>query len=156
MAQGTAAALTALVVAANGCFSFLAGWLLHREVPPWFLLAVSGVVMTFAALGAFSAGVPDFARYVFCLLLAGAGGAVASASFAVAPSLAPSPSQLGTINGILVQASSFGQFLGPPVMAAVVSAFGTWESALWLMVGASVLLAALALMVRHLTRAAEA
>ncbi len=156
MAQGTAAALTALVVAANGCFSFLAGWFLHRNTPPWFLLVVSGVVMTFGALGAFSAGVPDIARYIFCLLLAGVGGSVASAAFAVAPSLAPSPTQIGTVNGILVQASSFGQFLGPPVMAAVVSAFGAWESALWMMVGANVLLATLALLVRHLARTAEA
>ena len=156
MAPGTAAALTALVVAVNGMFSFLAGWLLHRGTPPWLLLAVSGAVMTVAALGAFSDQVPDLARYVLCLLLAGVGGVVASAAFAVAPSFAPSPAQVGTINGILVQASSLGQFLGPPVMAAVVSAFGTWESALWMMVGANVLLAALALSVRHLARGAEA
>ena len=91
MAPGTAAALTALVVAANGVFSFLAGWLLHREVPPWLLLTVSGAVMTLAALGAFSADVNDLARYVSCLLLAGVGGVVAAAAFAAAPSLAPSP-----------------------------------------------------------------
>ena len=89
MAPGTAAALTALVVAANGVFSFLAGWLLHREVPPWLLLTVSGAVMTLAALGAFSADVNDLARYVSCLLLAGVGGVVAAAAFAAAPSLAP-------------------------------------------------------------------
>ena len=156
MAPGTAAALTALVVAANGMFSFLAGWLLHRGTPPWLLLALSGAVMTLAALGAFSAGVPDLARYVFCLLLAGVGGVVAAAAFAAAPSFAPSPAQVGTVNGILVQASNLGQFLGPPVLAAVVSGFGRWESALWMMVGANVLLGTLALLVRRLARHAEA
>lgn len=155
MAPGTAAALTALVVAANGVFSFLAGWLLHREVPPWLLLTVSGAVMTLAALGAFSADVNDLARYVSCLLLAGVGGVVAAAAFAAAPSLAPSPAQVGTINGILVQASNLGQFLGPPVLAAVVSGFGRWESALWMMVGANVLLAVLAVLVRRVARHGE-
>ena len=155
MAPGTAAALTALVVAANGVFSFLAGWLLHREVPPWLLLTVSGAVMTLAALGAFSADLNDLARYVSCLLLAGVGGVVAAAAFAAAPSLAPSPAQVGTINGILVQASNLGQFLGPPVLAAVVSGFGRWESALWMMVGANVLLAVLAVLVRRVARHGE-
>ena len=155
MAPGTAAALTALVVAANGVFSFLAGWLLHREMPPWLLLTVSGAVMTLAALGAFSADVNDLARYVSCLLLAGVGGVVAAAAFAAAPSLAPSPAQVGTINGILVQASNLGQFLGPPVLAAVVSGFGRWESALWMMVGANVLLAVLAVLVRRVARHGE-
>ena len=90
-----------------------------------------------------------------CLLLAGVGGVVAEAAFAAAPSLAPSPAQVGTINGILVQASNLGQFLGPPVLAAVVSGFGRWESALWMMVGANVLLAVLAVLVRRVARHGE-
>lgn len=156
MAPGTAATLTALVVAANGMFSFLAAWFLHRGTPPWLLIAVSAGVMTLAALGTFSAGVPDLARYAFCLLLAGVGGVVAAAAFAAAPSFAPSPAQVGTVNGIVVQASNLAQFLGPLVLAAMVSAFGRWESALWIMVGANVLLGALAFVVRRLARAAEA
>jgi len=156
MAPGTAATLTALVVAANGLFSFLAAGFLLRGTPLWLLLAASGTTMTLAALGAFSASVPDLARYVSCLLLAAGGGVVAAAAFAAAPTLAPSPAQIGTVNGILVQASNLGQFLGPLALAAVVSTFGTWESALWIMVGANVLLGALALSVRQLARGAKA
>lgn len=152
IAAAPAAALTAVVVAANGVGNVLGGWLLHRNAPPWAMIAVSGAIMAVAAFGVFTAWVPDAVRYALALVLCGAGGVVASASFAVAPAFAPSPAQVGTINGILVQASNLGQFVGPAALAAVVAAFARWESALWLMVGANVLLVLLALPVRRLER----
>jgi nitrate/nitrite transporter NarK len=77
------------------------------------------------------------------------GGVVASATFAVAPSLAPPPAQIGTVNGILVQASNVAQFVGPAALAAIVARSGYWEGAFWPMVGANVLLIGLALRVRR-------
>lgn len=152
VAAGAAAALTALVVASNGIGNLLGGWLLHRDAAPWAMIAVSGAVMMVAAWGMFSEWVPDLVRYGLALILCGAGGVVASASFAVAPAFAPSPAQVGTINGIIVQASNLGQFIGPAALAAIVAAFVEWESALGFMVGANVLVVLLALPVRRLER----
>ncbi len=146
---GAAAALTALVVAVNGLCNVLGGWLLHRGARPWAMIAVSGGVMAICAFGAFSILFPDIARYGFSIALCGAGGVVASAVFAIAPLFASSPAQTGTVNGILVQASNLAQFAGPTALATGVSKSGRWESALWAMVAANVLMIVLALLVHR-------
>jgi nitrate/nitrite transporter NarK len=145
----TASALTAVIVVANGTFNVFGSWLLHRGARAWAMMASAGAIMALAAFGAFSASLPDFVRYVCSVLLCGVGGLVASAVFAVAPSFAASPAQLGVVNGILVQASNLAQFAGPAALAASVAAFGRWESALWGMVAVNVLLIVLALLVRR-------
>jgi nitrate/nitrite transporter NarK len=106
-------------------------------------------VMAICAFGAFSILFPDIARYGFSIALCGAGGVVASAVFAIAPLFASSPVQTGTVNGILVQASNLAQFAGPTALATGVSKSGRWESALWAMVAANVLLIVLALLVHR-------
>jgi DHA1 family inner membrane transport protein len=146
---GAAAALTALVVAVNGLCNVLGGWLLHRGARPWAMIAASGGVMAISAFGTFSILFPDIARYAFSLALCGAGGVVASAVFAIAPLFATSSAQTGTVNGVLVQASNLAQFAGPTALAAAVSEFGRWESALWVMVAVNVLMIALALLVHR-------
>jgi MFS transporter, DHA1 family, inner membrane transport protein len=145
----TAAALTALIVVANGACNILGSWLLHRGAAPWAMMAISGALMAVAAFGTFTAGIPDLARYLCSITVCGAGGVVASATFAAAPSFAASPAQLGVVNGILVQASGLAQFVGPTALAASVTTFGRWESALWMMIGANVLLIAFALLLRR-------
>jgi MFS transporter, DHA1 family, inner membrane transport protein len=145
----TAATLTALIVVANGACNVLGSWLLHRGAAPWVMIALSGAIMAISALGTFSGWLSDPARYLCSAALCGAGGVVASATFAVAPSLAASPAQLGVVNGILVQASNIAQFVGPAALATTVAKLGHWESALWMMVGANVMLTALALLLRR-------
>jgi predicted MFS family arabinose efflux permease len=144
-----AAALTALVVATNGACNVFGGWILHRGAAPWAMIALSGAVMALAAVGSFAGWVPDIARYGFSLILCGAGGIVASAIFAIAPTFAAAPTQLGVVNGILVQASNLAQFVGPTALAVVVAKFGHWESALWAMVAVNVALILLALLVHR-------
>ena len=148
----TAAALTTLVVVVNGLCNVLGGWLLHRGVRPWVMIAASGTVMTISAFGAFSIAVADIARYGFAVALCGAGGVVASALFAVAPLFAATPAQTGTVNGILVQASNLAQFAGPTALAAGASRSGRWESALWPMVVVDLLVIALAVLVHRQER----
>jgi hypothetical protein len=60
----------------------------------------------------------------------------------------PSPDQLGTTNGLLMQGSNLGQFVGPPALAAVVTASGSWNSVAWLMCGAATAAVVLAGFVR--------
>ncbi len=144
-----AAALTALVVAGNGVCNFFGGWLLHRGATPWAMIALSGAVMAVCAFGTFTIYIPDLARYISSLVLCGAGGIIASAAFAIAPSFAKSSAQIGIVNGVLVQASNLAQFVGPTALAAEVSRTGRWESALWAMVGINVLLILLAMLVHR-------
>jgi DHA1 family inner membrane transport protein len=144
-----AATLTAVVVAVNGLCNVLGGIVLHRRVPPWAVIVAAGVVMALGAGATFSASLPDLARYASSVVLCGAGGMVASATFAAVPEFALSPAQSGAINGILVQASSVAQFAGPSALAAGVARSGRWESAVWVMVGANMLMIVLALLLRR-------
>jgi nitrate/nitrite transporter NarK len=91
----------------------------------------------------------DVLRYLCSIILCGAGGVVASAVLAIAPTFAPSSGQLGTINGILVPASNLAQFVGPAAVAVGIAKFGHRENALWLMVGANILLILSALLVHR-------
>jgi len=152
MKPATAAALTTVGVAVNGLCNVLGGWMLHRGVRPWVMIAASGTVMAISAFGAFSIAFADIARYGFSLALCGAGGVVASAVFAVAPLFAGSPAQTGTVNGILVQASNLAQFAGPTALAAGASRSGRWESALWPMVAVDLMVIALAVLVHRQER----
>jgi predicted MFS family arabinose efflux permease len=146
---GAAAGLTGLVVVANGVCNVLGGYLLRYGAAPRAMIMVSGGIMLLSAAGAFTASLSDILRYTCSMALCGAGGVVASATFAIAPSLAPSPAQIGTINGILVQASNVAQFVGPAALATVVAVSGHWEGAFWPMVGANVLLILLVLLMRR-------
>jgi MFS transporter, CP family, cyanate transporter len=148
-AAKAAAVLTAAVVAVNGLSNVLGGFLLHRGARPWVMIAASGGVMAACSFGAFSILLPDVGRYLFSLVLCGAGGVVASAVFAIAPLFAASPAQTGTVNGILVQASNLAQFFGPAALAIGVSASSRWESALWVMVAMNLLMVALAFILRR-------
>jgi hypothetical protein len=122
---------------------------LHRGAVPSVMIALSGAIMAVSAFGTFSGWLPDPSRYLCSVALCGAGGVVASATFAVAPSLAASPAQLGVVNRILVQVSNAAQFVGPTALATTVAELGHWESALWLTIGANVMLTALALLLRR-------
>ena len=139
-----AAALTALVVAFNVPGNLLGGWLLHRNVPRWLLIAAASAVMGGCSLGIFSDAMADGVRYALCLVFSAAGGMLPAAVLAGAPVHAPAPKHLGTTNGLVVQGSNTGQFLGPPVVAALVAASGAWQSASWFLLvcaGAGIVLA---------------
>jgi MFS family permease len=148
---GAAAAsgLTGVLIVANGTSSVLGSYLLRQGAVPWAMIAVSGAVMLLSAAGALVSTFSDVLRYLFSVILCSAGGVVASGVFAIAPSIAPSSGQLGTINGMLVQASNLAQFVGPAAVALGIAMSGHWDSALWLMLGANILLILSALLVHR-------
>jgi len=150
---GTAATLSAFVVAINAPGNMLAGWLLRHGWSHWSLLALAGAIMAATLLGIFATGLSDGLRYGLCLVFSGFGGMLPTAALAGAPAFAPSPAQVGTMNGVLVQGANTGMFFGPPAIAAVVTATGQWESAVSTMVTASLLIVVLAFAVRRIERA---
>ena len=131
-----AAALAgALVVAANiiGC---LAGaWLLHRDVARWKLLAVTYLVMTPCAVGAFSAVVPPPFIVALAAIFSAVGGLLPAAVLAGTAVHAPTRDHVATVNGFVVQGSHVGVVVGPPAFAMFVAAFGSWEQG-WMLMAA--------------------
>jgi len=68
---------------------------------------------------------------------------------------ARSPAELGAIQGLIVNITHIGIFVGPPLVAASVTWGGSWDAVLWVMLAcAAVGLAAAAAIARYERRAA--
>lgn len=130
----TASVLSAIFVFCNVPGNLAAGWLLRRGVARWVLMAAAMVAMGSASLVIFSDAMPDGVRYLCCLVFSGFGGLLPTAVLAGAPVFAPSPSTVGTVNGMLVQGSNTGQVIGPPLAAFAVTAAGGWHGAMGVIV----------------------
>lgn len=127
----TAALLSALVVVLNAPGNMAGGWLLRRGVAASRLVVLSSLAMALCATGLFLPLLADGARFALVLAFSFTGGLIPAALFSTVPAEAPSPRHLAAANGILLQGSNLGQFLGPPtVAAAVTAAGGAWQGAL--------------------------
>ena len=93
-------------------------------------------------MGLFNDALPDGLRYALCVTLSFIGGVIPAAVMSSSAVLARSPQQIGALQGLILQASQGGQFIGTPLIAAVVAASGNWASARWV-TGAAALLGVL-------------
>jgi len=133
-----AALVTALVVLINVPGNILGGWLLRRGVPARRLVVSGSVAMGLTAIGIFLPHAGDAWRVVLCFVFSFLGGVVPTSLFASAPDHAPTLAHLGAANGMLMQGSSTGQFIGAPLVAAAVAAAGgAWAGAVVPMLGAA-------------------
>lgn len=153
---GMAATLTVIAVAVNIPGNLMGGYLLHRGVARWLLLASSAALSAVLGLGIFLDVLGDPARYGLCLAYSFFVGVTPAAVLSGAPVFTPSPNQLATTNGLLVQGVNLGQVAGPPVVAAVVAATGGWEAGAWVFAAAGIIGTGLAFLVRGAERAATA
>jgi MFS family permease len=133
----TAAMMAGLVVAVNVPGNLLGSWLLHRGVKRRHLIGLTHLAMGLCAIGVFSDNLPDMTRYGLVVLFSHVGGYLPPAIFASVPTHSPTPQQFGATNGLLLQGSNTGNFFGPPAVAAVVAALGTWNGVLWLMLASA-------------------
>lgn len=147
-----AGALTAGVVAANVPGNLFGGWLVHRDIRRGTLICGASLFMLACAFGIFDERLPDALRYGLCLLFTAVGGILPAAAFSGLTAHAPSPRHIGAVNGLLVQGSNLGQFIGPPAIAAAVTAGGDWHAATGLMAGAAVAGVAAGLLLRVIER----
>ncbi len=151
-----AATLTVIAVAVNIPGNLMGGYLLHRGVARWVLLALSGALSAIFGLGIFLDVLGDPARYGLCLAYSFLVGVTPAAVLSGAPVFTPSSNQIATTNGLLVQGANLGQVAGPPVVAAVVAATGGWEAGAWVFAAAGIIGTGLAFLVRGAERAATA
>jgi MFS family permease len=144
--------LTALAAAVNMLGNMASGRLLQRGWAPrstlWlgFGSMALGSTLAFATL---TEGAP-WLRFAGVLLFSGVGGLVPGTLFSLAVRLAPGEQQVATTVGWVQQMSALGQFVGPPVVAAVAARAGGWQFTPLVTVGCCVVGAVLAWMAGRL------
>ena len=137
------AVLTALAAAMNIGGNVLAGRWLQRGVPAGRLLRwgyasmAIGAVVAFAqaGAGADALGLPPLLRYLAVCAFSLAGGMVPATLFVLAVRVAPGASTVATTVGLMQQASAFGQFAAPPLVAWLAHRVGGWQWT-WVVTGA--------------------
>ena len=132
MAHIRASLFTALTVAMNLTGTVAGGWLLHKGIPRWLLIIFSTACISLSTTGIYSGTAPDGLRMLLCLVFSGIHGIMPTVILAGAPVHAPRPELIGTVNGLIMQGSNMGHVIGPPILAAVVSATGGWRGVPWL------------------------
>ena len=130
-----AALVTALVVFLNVPGNLFGGWVLQTGAPRWSLPATAAVAMAASAYGIFVADIPDSGRIALALFFSFIAGLVPPTLFAGAGMHSPSPALIATTNGVIINGANIGVLLGPPILGAIIGAYGGWESSI-LMMGA--------------------
>lgn len=133
----TSALLTALFVLVNAFGNIMGGWFMHRNVPLGRIIGVTFAMTTMAFVAIFAGGLPDAARFTCVLAYGFITGNIPPAVFSGSVRHARSPSEAGTIQGLIVQVSNVGIFAGPPLIAAAVTHGGGWGAALWIILAAA-------------------
>ena len=153
---GFAALMTALVVLANVPGCLFGGWLIRKGWRPAPLILIGTGLMAACTLGIFLPGPSVGLRVALCLAFSFVGGLIPPANFTCIPRFAPSLRHVSAGNGMLMQGSALGQFIGAPLVAAAVSlGGGNWVYALGPMLGFCALTAAGGVMLGLLRPASE-
>lgn len=151
-----AAVVPAVVLMFNAIGNWFSAWAMGRGVSIWSLLAVGAIGMGLSQIGIFSAFLPDTARLGFAVLFGIFGGMVPAAALGSVAIYTPSPSQIGTMNGLMVMGTSTGMLFGPPAVASMRAVMGNWNDVVWLMVSLATVGVILAVLSRRLERRANA
>jgi hypothetical protein len=96
-------------------------------------VVAASAVMAACSAGMLGAFLPDAARYLLCLAFSACAGVIPGAIFSGLPVHAKSPQHISTGNGLVMQASQAGQFVGPMTLAWLASRSGGWSATLWAM-----------------------
>jgi MFS family permease len=127
----TVALLSCLMVLANVPGNLLGGSLLQRRFRRGDLIACASVVTGLSGVGIFLDVLPDLVRYLLCVLLSFSGGLIPASVLSASVTFARTPKQIGTLQGLFMQCSQLGPFVGPPLIAMLVAASGDWRDALY-------------------------
>jgi DHA1 family inner membrane transport protein len=131
LSAGAAALATALYVLINAPANLAGGWLLARGVPRGALIVAGATVAAACEIGMLSEALPPALRYALVLAFSFFAGVIPASVFSGLPVHARTPQHIGTGNGIVMQASQIGQFLGPLALAWIATRYSGWEVSLW-------------------------
>ena len=120
---GAAGLLAAFAMAANAAGNLASGALMARGVPGKALLGIGFLGIALGAAGALASGMPGGALYGCCVALSFVSGFIPVVLLDAAPRRAPSPGQVATTVGLLMQGNNLGLLAGP--------AMAGWIAGLW-------------------------
>jgi MFS family permease len=129
---------TVIAVAVNVPGNLTGAWLINRMVPRGTVITAGAAGMGILAVASLVPALPDWARFAACLGLSFVGGIIPAAVMTSPQVYARSGAQVASLQGLIMQWSNLGQFVGPPAVAAVVTATGGWGAAAWVLGGAAV------------------
>jgi len=147
LAPAPVALLTGAMLLANVPGNLIGGALLQRGWSRGRLIAGANLATGLCGLGLFVDAWPDALRFALAVALSFVGGLIPSSILSSSTALARTPQQVGVLQGLLMQGSQLGQFVGTPLIAAVVAAAGSWTAARGVMAGAAAVGIALGLLV---------
>jgi MFS transporter, CP family, cyanate transporter len=130
MGAAATALLTGTMLLACVPGNLLGGWLVQQGLRRGTLLAVAQGLCGLGALTYSMEAWPDGLRYAAAVAVSFTGGVIPAAVMASSTLLARTPQQIGTLQGLYMQGAQLGQFVGTPLIAAVVASTGRWDSAL--------------------------
>lgn len=126
--SGTKAGVfTAIAAGANLIGNLLAGRALQKGWQAQNLLYLAFVVMAVCALFAFGLGLSAIGQLVAIVIFSAIGGLIPAVLFILAVRFSPSSQTTPTTIGLVQQCNAIGQFVGPPVVAVVVTLAGGWH-----------------------------
>ena len=128
-----ASLLTAVMVLANAPGNVAGGWLMAHGVRRGAMVVVASFVMALCSAGMLGPWLPDGTRYLLCLVFSAVAGVIPGAIFSGLPVHAKTPQHISTANGMVLQTSQAGQFVGPIALAWLASHYGGWSATLWAM-----------------------
>jgi MFS family permease len=99
------------------------GWRLWQNLLLGYAAMGLGSVMAFAP----STEALPWLRYAGVLIFSSVGGLIPGTLFSLAVRLAPAPNLVASTVGWMQQLSASGQFIGPPIAAALAMAVGGWQ-----------------------------
>lgn len=146
----------AAVVLVNAVGTTVSAAAMHRGLPRWLIIATVSLGMGVLGVTSFAPDLPVLAKIGFAMAASGFGGMLPAAVLAGVPLQAREPSEIATVNGVVVQLLNIGSFIGPPALAALVAHFGGWSDGRWLLLAAGLVGLALALGLRATERRAAA
>ena len=149
-----AALATAFAVIVNCLGNFAGGWLIQRGVARGRIIAATFLVISLAFFAIFSAGFPDIVRYVLAVLYSLIAGTIPAAVLSAGMRYARAPGEAGAVQGLIVQLTNVGIFVGPPLIAAAVTWGGSWDATLWVLLACSGVGLAASLAIARLERQA--
>jgi MFS family permease len=148
LALGTASAMTAIAVLANVPGNIAGGYLLRHGARRWALIVIAFFLLSLSAFAVFASELPLTIRYTAALIYAATGGLLPASIMSALPAYAARQDLVSTISGFVMQGTNLGQFLGPLLLAAVVSAKG-WAAAPYYVAATALFGILLALMFRR-------
>jgi MFS family permease len=126
----------AAVALVNAVGTTVSAAVMHRGMPRWLIIAVVSLGMGALGTASFAPEIPVLAKIGFAMAASGFGGMLPAAVLAGVPAQTRDPSEIATVNGVVVQLLNIGSFVGPPALATLVAHFGGWSDGRWLLMAA--------------------